>query len=86
MHAHCSFYRLILAGAIATITGFYYLSPGSSSKSGQAMRKRNRDGRKTFERNQGEREEEETNEERELEAGLIKDAAEKRRRRQKAKK
>ncbi|KAI9879001.1 MAG: hypothetical protein M1830_009870 [Pleopsidium flavum] len=77
MHAHCSFYRLILAGAIATITGFYYLSPGSSSKSGQAMRKRNRDERKTFERNQGDQEEEETNEERELEAGLIKDAAEK---------
>ncbi len=34
-------YRIVAAGAIASVAGFYFLSPGSSSKTGQAMYERN---------------------------------------------
>ncbi|MCJ1405884.1 hypothetical protein MMC11_009114 [Xylographa trunciseda] len=56
-------------------TAFWLFMPSSPSKSGQAIQKRNREGRLANERKEGYEDEEETPEMRELEAGLIKDAA-----------
>jgi len=56
---------------------FWLFMPSSPFKSGQAVQKRNREGRLATERKEGYVDEEETPEMRELEAGLIKDAAKK---------
>ncbi|MCJ1383489.1 hypothetical protein MMC17_006603 [Xylographa soralifera] len=62
----------VLGGA-----AFWIFMPSSPSKSGQAIQRRNREGRLASERKEGYEGEEETPEMRELEAGLIKEAAKK---------
>ncbi|MCJ1436722.1 hypothetical protein MMC27_006104 [Xylographa pallens] len=62
----------VLSGA-----AFWTFMPSSPSKSGQAIQRRNREGRLASERMEGYEGEEETLEMRELEAVLVKDAAKK---------